>query len=70
MAINNLLKEKDPNFFRVVESKKSSIDDRRIKFWWNDDEVDWCQVEATNGSGGILSLWKKSEFANTVVVIG
>ena len=38
-AISKLIKEKNPNFFGAVEAKHSDIEERKIKLWWNDVDV-------------------------------
>ena len=70
MAVAKLIKEGDLDFIGLVEAKHATIDERRIKSWWNGDEVVWHDVAAMDGRGRLVCCWKESSFISSEISKG
>ncbi|KAK7281927.1 hypothetical protein RIF29_10309 [Crotalaria pallida] len=59
-AIKKLIKTNNPAILRLVETKHSLSMPRRWRSWWSIDDLGWKEVQAINGSGGLILMWNQS----------
>ena len=51
------------NLLRLVETKHTKLSDAKVKKWWGQREVDWCDVQVEDGGRGLIYSWKKRAYS-------
>lgn len=62
MRINSLIKLGKPNFILLQETKRSFVDDKFVCSLLSQEEVLLSCSYTSGESGGLLSIWKSSDF--------
>jgi len=62
LTVKRLIKGENIDLLGLVETKHAEITVWSLKKIWGNQNVDWVQSPAENGSGGILVSWHKDSF--------
>jgi exonuclease III len=58
--IRDLVREQNVSFLAIQETKLEAIFDNFCYSLWGSEDCSWAFVPAEGASGGMLSLWSKS----------
>lgn len=61
-SLRKLIGAHDPLFVFIQETKMTEINGKTIRSCWQSNEVDWVYSPSCGNSGGLLSLWCRSDF--------
>lgn len=62
VSLRKLITSHNPIFVFIQETKMSQINEKTIRTCWKSNEAEWIFSPSIGNSGGLLSLWKKSNF--------
>ncbi|GLT31257.1 hypothetical protein SLA2020_342010 [Shorea laevis] len=66
--VGKLVREEQPDFLFLQETKLEKVDDDLGRTVWNSGEVGWVMKESIGASGGLMcfwNFWNKKSFAKT-----
>jgi hypothetical protein len=59
--IRELVKDQRVDFLAIQETKKEAVTESLCRQLWGDDDFLWAFLPSVGNSGGILSIWHKSD---------
>jgi hypothetical protein len=61
MKIRELVQSQRVDFLAIQETKMEVVSDAVCRNLWGDDDCQWVFLPSVGSSGGILSIWNKSD---------
>ena len=54
----------------MVKTKHSEIEEKKIKYWWGEVDINWAQVAATIGVEDSFVARQRMTFVDTTIIEG
>jgi hypothetical protein len=70
MKVRNLLRDWKVNIVCLQETKLNTVSRRIVRCLWDCNLVDWCCLDSSEASGGILIMWDKRVVEKVVECVG
>ena len=69
-VIKDLVVDQRVDFLAIQESKLEVVTESLCRGLWGGEDCDWAFLPSIGNSGGIISIWRKSESNLLLSVVG